>query len=379
MALQPTARNTLLSLVEEHLTQLVREAASARRHSKRRRVSADDVNMALSLRGSERLYATGTVVPPGPGEDPSTQKVDLERYLKSEMQVRPPSEVGLDQSWLAVDGKQPEIPQNPPGIVPHSRLVQPFDEQQEGKIPEGVGLNELLPRLLSEELQLYYTRLTLCIERGGDTPTSRQQQDAALVSVARDPGLQELVPFFTKFLTQQLSVALANSDTERLRSLIRLAFALLRNPHLHLELHLHQLLPTLLSCVVAKQLSSAPFDNHWALRREAAQSLVLACNLFGDEYSTLKARVLRALCEAAGAGKPPATQYGGFIAISLFGPKAVEAFLLPLAVSYWSSWEDALKQIPNQVKQQELHMCQQALLVSMRCFCVDEHLLFTDV
>lgn len=41
---------------------------------------------------------------------------------------------------------------------------------------------------------------------------------------------------------------------------------------------LHQLLPALITCVVAKRLSSLPSDNHWALRSEAAQVLLQACD-----------------------------------------------------------------------------------------------------
>jgi hypothetical protein len=39
-------------------------------------------------------------------------------------------------------------------------------------------------------------------------------------------------------------------------------------------------LPALITCVVAKNLSSRPMDNHWALRFEAAQVLLLACDRY---------------------------------------------------------------------------------------------------
>jgi transcription initiation factor TFIID subunit 6 len=93
----------------------------------------------------------------------------------------------------------------------------------------------LLPLLLSEELQLYFTRITLAIQRGGATPATRQQQDAALASVSRDVGLQELVPFFIKYISQELQHHIGNPD--HCRTLVRLALSMLQNPHLHLELH----------------------------------------------------------------------------------------------------------------------------------------------
>jgi hypothetical protein len=97
-----------------------------------------------------------------------------------------------------------------------------------------VSIRQLLPRLLSEELQLYFSRVTIAIERGGSTAATRQQQDAALVSVARDTGLQELVPFFCRYISTQLYQHIGN--VEHCRTLIRLTRSLLMNPHLHLEL-----------------------------------------------------------------------------------------------------------------------------------------------
>ena len=128
--MQGTTALSLSSLVQEHLTTLVREASCIQRHFKRaryhetasgdgsdgilrKRLHADDINLALQWRGSEKLYATGVVVPPGPGEDPTTKPIDLNAYLRSENQVPLPSELGLSSHWLAVDGVQPNIAQNP--------------------------------------------------------------------------------------------------------------------------------------------------------------------------------------------------------------------------------------------------------------------------
>jgi hypothetical protein len=93
---------------------------------------------------------------------------------------------------------------------------------------------------------------------------------------------------------------------------------------------------------------------------------------FGDKYATLIPLVLKTLCEAAaptdakGSQQALATQYGGFVAITLFGPKAIDAFLLPLAIGYWSQWEKELNQTRSLEQRLDLQMCQQAVLVSLR-------------
>jgi transcription initiation factor TFIID subunit 6 len=200
----------------------------------RRRLHAKDINLALQWRGSERLYATGNVVPTTAD---SKKRVDLNAYLKSEMQEKPPSEIGLTMHWLAVDGVQPNIIQNPAQAESLAHRVEDhfdeLDQYQEKK--QGVRVRQLLPKLLSEELQLYFTRITLVIEKGGSSPADRQQQDAALTRVARDSGLQELVPFFIQYLASQLHLYIGHP--EHCRTLIRLTRSLLINPHLHLELN----------------------------------------------------------------------------------------------------------------------------------------------
>ena len=277
--MQATAKTTLASLVQDHITSVVNEAVCIGRHAKRarhhgeytvrRRLHADDINLALQWRGSSKLYGTSVVVP---NEKDSVKKVDLNTYLKSEMSERAPSELGMTMHWLAVDGNQPSIPQNPTKQI-HTAIVK----EENSLDKESVRVRQLLPRLLSEELQLYFTRITLAMDKGDATPLDMQQQDAALLRVSRDAGLQELVPFFIQYLAKHIYLHIGSP--QHLRTLMRLTRSLLLNPHAHLELHLHQLLPPIVSCIVAKTLCTAPADNHWALRDEAAQTLLQACDL----------------------------------------------------------------------------------------------------
>jgi len=160
--------------------------------------------------------------------------------LNSEMDVKPPQEVGLTVHWLAVDGVQPEIPQNPASNKNKRKAVvhriEDTEETDDGDgTGDGVQVTQLLPRLLSEELQLYFSRITTAVERGGITPVERQQQDAALKSLAQDPGLQELVPFMINYVTKNLYKHVGNP--EHCRTLIRMAHSLLVNRHIHLELY----------------------------------------------------------------------------------------------------------------------------------------------
>ncbi|GKY91240.1 hypothetical protein MPSEU_000096600 [Mayamaea pseudoterrestris] len=422
--LHPQASPLFISLVEEHMALVVREAVAVNHHCKRarqhpddgpegrttahasnphgngahynrsairRRLHAADVNMALQLLKCEQLYATN-IVPPNP-KDKDT-KILLQDFLQRESAADrmplPPSEVGMRKHWLAVDGVQPQIPQNP------SLLVEQMNQHTDGeRITDTISLTDpsvgpiqvqrLQSSMLSEELLLYYVRLTTSMERGGSTPARRQDQDAVLASLAKDGGLQELVPFFVRYLQQEIYKHYIN-NVDHARTLMRMVHAVLSNPHLHLELHLHELLPALMTCVVSKRpnvLTLPSTDmNDWALRRDAAFCLVYAANIFGQQYVSLKARILKSLCEAAApTNESLASRYGGFVAASYFGDKTVDAFLLPTLWQSWREWEVALSssQIDAAVNADlkfAVQMCQRAaidaLAIVLRRLAVEE-------
>jgi len=469
MVLQSATQATLVNLVEQHITSLVREAAAVNRHSKRggiisagddddgdysniniknnngsassqatnkrrRLIHHDDVNMALSWRGSEKLYVSGVPVPDTANNNSSQQqqsisssinksstipRVDLNAYLQSEMTVRPPCELGMTLHWLAVDGVSPMIPMNdvwnyadgdnnkgaaaynynsPPPVLlelennnnnngynSKDNNNKTISEDEE----ESIRIRDLQHRLLSEELQLYYQRITSTINNNNHPSSSSTTIDinTALRGIRSDTGIQELVPFLSRFIANGLMSKknLAN-NTNYCRTLISLFNAMLDNPSLHLDLHLHQMFTPIGTCIVAKKLSSSndtSSSSSYQLREEAARCLVKACNIYGDQYTTMRPRIMKLLTQQAlRMDRPLGTQYGGIVGISLFGPRAIDAFLLPLVQEYWECWEKELEALTNNnndgkkkksasrdvERENELTMCQQALLNAMQIF-----------
>nr|KJB62941.1 hypothetical protein B456_009G444300 [Gossypium raimondii] len=60
-------------------------------------------------------------------------------------------------------------------------------------------------------------------------------------------------------------------------ALMRVARSLLQNEHLHIEPYLHQLMPSIITCLVAKRLGNKFTDNHWGLRNFAAKLVASIC------------------------------------------------------------------------------------------------------
>lgn len=300
--MQSATQATLSSLVEQHLTCLIREAATVNRHSKRggvisassindssdkhkaqnesqrkrrRLIHHDDVNMALSWRGSEKLYVSGVVTPPAEEEagkkstnkpslprllknvnaatDISTlassatvPRIDLNAYLASENAISPPSEIGMTLHWLAVDGVSPLIPMNDV-YNQYRREVTGENNLQTGEditdilkldndndADSSIRIRELQHRLLSEELQLYYSRVTTAIS----SPESTAEIiSTALYGIKYDRGIQELVPFLCRFVASGLMERKNLKNTEYARRLVKVFDALLENRSLHLDLH----------------------------------------------------------------------------------------------------------------------------------------------
>ena len=407
-----------------------------KKQKRRRLIHHDDVNTALLWRGSEKLYVSGVpVVSSSPSDNTSggsgqqqqqqlnqllknttknkddgttipslikssaVPRVDLNAYLQSELTIRPPSELGLTLHWLAVDGVSPMIPMNEVwnsaqgqvhlgGIAPVLNLEESDglgkkkgnskkDGKQDGD--SSIRIRELQHRLLSEELQLYYTRITSTVENSVDII----EVSKALHGIRSDVGIQELVPFLSLFVASGLMAKKNLTRPEHCRRLIRVFDAMLDNRSLHLDLHLHQMFTPVGTCVVAKKLSTSPYEDHWSLREEAAKCLVKACDMYGHQYTTMKPRIIKLLTEQAlREDRPLVTQYGGIVGISLFGPRAVDAFLLPLAKDYWERWENELHSLSAKKttdvegkkskdtagREYELNMCQQALLNAMKIF-----------
>jgi transcription initiation factor TFIID subunit 6 len=119
-------------------------------------------------------------------------------------------------------------------------------------------------------------------------------------------------------------------NLELLRLLVQTIENLISNQHLFIEPYLHQLMPTLLTCIIGKRLYENTFDDHWELREEASRIVCSICFKYGDLYPTLQPRIMKTvvkplLSESCGL----ATLYGTIVCLSVLGNPAVEMFLLP--------------------------------------------------
>lgn len=136
--------------------------------------------------------------------------------------------------WLAVEGVQPSIPQNPTTA----------DSRNQELVPKGPGANPnlaaisgndnvtvkpLVKHILSQELQLYFEKIcSALLDENND-----EYRVAALASLRSDPGLHQLVPYFVQFIAEKVTHKL--KDLFTLTQMMQLASAMLDNESLYVD------------------------------------------------------------------------------------------------------------------------------------------------
>lgn len=338
--------------VEYRVREIMQEAIKCMRHAHRTVLTANDVDSALNLRNVEPIYGFAS------GDSLRFKRAsglkDLYYIDDKDVELRnvietPLPKAPLDTSvavhWLAIEGVQPAIPEN-----------APVDAVSDGRRSEyredGISVDIRLPvkHVLSKELQLYFDKIReLTVSRSNSTVFKQ-----ALLSLAMDSGLHPLVPYFTYFISEEVTRSLKNFSL--LFALMRVARSLLRNPHIHIEPYLHQMMPSVITCLVSKRLGNRFSDNHWDLRNFAADLIASICTRFGHVYQNLQSRVTRTLLHAfLDPTKSLSQHYGAIQGLAALGPSVVHLLILPNLELYLKFLEPEmlLEKQKNEMKRHE--------------------------
>ncbi|KAE9456227.1 hypothetical protein C3L33_11871, partial [Rhododendron williamsianum] len=343
----------------------LQEAIKCMRHSKRTMMTTDDVDSALNLRNVEPIYGFASGDPlrfrRAVGHKDLFYLDDKDLDFKDVIEAplpKAPLDTSIVCHWLAIEGVQPAIPENAPVEV---IIAAPPDNKKPEQKDDGLPVDIKLPvkHVLSRELQLYFDKITELAMSRSDSVLYKE----ALVSLATDSGLHPLVPYFTYFIADEVSRGL--NEFRVLFSLMRLVGSLLQNPHIHIEPYLHQLMPSVVTCLVAKRLGNRFADNHWELRDFTAKLVASICKRFGHVYSNLQTRLTKTLVHTFLDPKRALTQhYGAIQGLAALGPNVVRLLLLPNLETYMKLLEPEmlLERQKNEIKRYEAWRVYGALL-----------------
>ena len=141
---------------------------------------------------------------------------------------------GIIAHWLAVEGVQPSIPQNPtaiesrnqdlfskgPGAKPHMAALTGASD---------TAVKPLVKHHVSKELLLYFERVCNAVLDENNEPL----RTAAFSSLRSDPGLHQLVPYFVQFIAEKVTHHMRSIFI--LTQMMLLILALLDNPDLYFD------------------------------------------------------------------------------------------------------------------------------------------------
>ncbi|KAL6196247.1 hypothetical protein ACLB2K_031862 [Fragaria x ananassa] len=361
--LSPDVALALTPDVEYRVREIMQEAIKCMRHSRRTILTTDDVDSALKLRNVDPIYGFASGDPlrfkRAAGHRDLFYIDDKDVEFKDVIEAplpKAPFDVSVAAHWLAIEGVQPAIPENAPveALAVYSD-VKKFEYKEDG-LPVDVKLP--VKHVLSKELQLYFEKITGLTQRSSSTLFKE-----ALMSLATDSGLHLLVPYFTCFVADEVTQNLNNFLY--LFALMRLVRSLLQNPHIHVEPYLHQLMPSVITCLVAKRLGNIYTDNHWELRNFTANLVSSICKRFGHVYHNLQPRLTRTLLHAfLDPNKALPQHYGAIQGLAALGPNVVRLLILPNLDSYMQLLEPEmiLEKQKNEVKRHEAWRVYGALL-----------------
>uniref|UniRef100_A0A671YKQ1 TAF6 RNA polymerase II, TATA box binding protein (TBP)-associated factor n=1 Tax=Sparus aurata TaxID=8175 RepID=A0A671YKQ1_SPAAU len=179
---------------------------------------------------------------------------------------------------------------------------------------------------LSVEQQLYYKEITeACV---GSCEAKRAE---ALQSIATDPGLYQMLPRFSTFISEGVRVNVVQNNLALLIYLMRMVKALMDNPTLYLEKYLHELIPAVVTCIVSKQLCLRPdVDNHWALRDFAARLMAQSCKTFSTTTNNIQSRITKTFTKSWLDEKTQwTTRYGCIAGLAELGADVIKTLILP--------------------------------------------------
>ncbi|KAL0022759.1 hypothetical protein WJX79_000193 [Trebouxia sp. C0005] len=419
-AVSDEAAKALSPDVEYRLREVVQEAQKFMRHSKRRMLTTDDINQALRLKNVQPLYGFGGKDPArfarAAGHQDLVYVHDPELTFEQAVdQALPkvPVEVGVIPHWLAIEGVQPAIPENaaiqprkakrpkldvaaaakaktavgakladasPPGREgPMQSAEQAAAAAASAEGQEGSLVRAPVKHVLSQELQLYFDRVAQLLRAkpgaeassglgtGADgqgqsqSVSQLQQQRAVLASLAVDPGLHPLTPYFSQLIAEEGRKSLKSLPT--LHLLLKALGSLVGNEAVQLEPYLHQIMPFILTCMVGKRLGASGLEDHWSVREEAARLAALVCAKYGQPYYQIQPRITQALNTAfQQANNPLTTHYGAIVGLTALGHQAVRNALYPNLHPYLALLQEQMQQPGNEMKRYEAYKCFGALL-----------------
>ncbi|ELQ76716.1 Transcription initiation factor TFIID, subunit TAF6, partial [Trachipleistophora hominis] len=315
LEIEDEAVSILAQDVEYRVKELCQEAAKFMLFSKRTKLSIDDVNNALVTRNVDPIF----------GYDPKDnlifkndivksaifyvpdEEVDLEDFLNQPL-PKMPLKPKITSHWLAIEGVQPQIPQNPIIMEKPSLKQDPlvtYTEESE--------LKQTTKHVISKELQLYYEKILSFLE-------DNEKITLAIECLKTESGIQQLIPYLIQNINEKI---LKNMESDLLSNFILFYHSLLQNEHIFIDPYLHQIIPSLLTCIIGKRVKNVD------IRKLAAETIKYVYDKYAITYDTLGPRIIKTLTKVwLDKDKSEDAHYSALFTLSILSRNVVSSVIL---------------------------------------------------
>ncbi|TVY86162.1 Transcription initiation factor TFIID subunit [Lachnellula willkommii] len=345
-ALNEEAVRSLSQEVEYRVGQVIVEAMRFMHAGKRTVLGTQDISQALKVLDVEPLYGYESTRPLrfgeaslGPGQPLfyiEDEEVDFEKLINAPL-PKVPRDMSFTAHWLAVEGVQPSIPQNPTTaearateLVPKGPGANPSLAALAGN--DNVSFKPLVKHVVSKELILFFDKIKSAILDEDPDPEVVILRESALESVRSDPGLHQLVPYFVHFIAEKVTHSLNNTFV--LRQMMELTAAMIANKSLFIQPYVAALVPPVLTCLIGRSLgpeTPANLQAQFQLRTLASSLIGQISSKYAESSLQLRPRLARTCLKYfLDPSRSLGEHYGAISGLlTIGGPEGVRSVLLP--------------------------------------------------
>ncbi|PMD21758.1 DUF1546-domain-containing protein [Hyaloscypha hepaticicola] len=350
-SLNEEAVRALSQEVEYRVGQVIVEAMRFMYAGKRTVLGTQDISQALRVLDVEPLYGYESTRPLrfgeaslGPGQPLfyiEDEEVDFEKLINAPL-PKVPRDMSFTAHWLAVEGVQPSIPQNPTTaearaneLVPKGPGANPALAALAGN--DNVSVKPQVKLVVSKELILFFDKIRSAILDDSADPEVLILRKSAFESVRSDPGLQQLVPYFIQFVAEKVTHCLDNLFV--LHQMMELTQALMENPTLFVDPYVANIVPPIITCLLGRKLGREGVDSlkeQYQLRDFAASLIGHIVTKYRKSNQELQPRITRTCLKYfLDPGRNLGEHYGAIHGIRTSGgPPAVLTLVLPNLKAY---------------------------------------------
>ncbi|KAK6090624.1 hypothetical protein P3W45_000347 [Vairimorpha bombi] len=303
--------------LEYRIKEICQEGSKFMLASKRTKLSIEDINYGLISRNVDPLFGYDPQenlvfrgLPSGIYYVPD-EEIDLEEYLERPL-PKIPLNTSIQSHWLAIEGVQPQTAQNP-------ILIEKTEQKKDTLLTyqEETELKSQNKHMLTKELSMYFEKIIQTMET---------DEDIAIECLKNESGIQQLVPYFIHHFNQQIIKNLKNPH--KLKVVVMMYNSLLKNHFIFIDPYLHQILPSLLTCVVGKSIDES-------VRSLSSDVIKFVYEQFANKYKTLGPRIINTLSKTwLDKGKDENVHLGAIRCLGLLSREVINNVIKPKAEIY---------------------------------------------